>query len=366
MSLRVKLTWAFLIVALVALVPALVITNAGFHMDAMRQGRRMMGGPMMHLGGPGPGADAPAQEYVDLAMRWSMVAGAAALVLAAATGFWTAGRITRNLRSLRDAAHHLDLRDLSRRVPVAGQDEIGELAASFNVMCDRLEAEERSRRQLLADVAHELRHPLAVLQGRLELMQEGRAPIDQEALLPLQDEVIRLSRLVGDLRDLSLAEVGALSLHLTRLDLKDVLESLYVNMEPVAADKGVQLTLQVDPALPAVEGDPDRMRQVLVNILANALHHTPASGRVAVGARRVGNAVHVHVRDTGPGISPEDLKQIFDRFYRADQSRSRSTGGSGLGLAIVRSLVEMHRGRVTAQSKVGAGTEITIILPAAL
>lgn len=286
-----------------------------------------------------------------------------ALAVAAAAGAFTAGWITRRLSRLRDAVERLDLRDLSLRVPVEGDDEVAALAAAFNRMVDRLEAHERVRRELFADVAHELRHPLAVLQGRLELMQDGVVPLDPTQVMNLQDMVISLTRLVGDLRDLSLADVGRLSLSLAPLDLGALIADLRENMEPVAADKGIELAATVAPDLPPVSADAERMRQVLVNLLANALHYTPRDGRVAVRAWVDGRRVLVEVTDTGPGISAEDLPHIFDRFYRADKARSRASGGSGLGLAIVRSLVTLHGGTVQAESRPGEGSRFTVALP---
>jgi two-component system, OmpR family, sensor histidine kinase BaeS len=391
MSLRAKLTWAFVLVVVVALIPAALVLNLGISssMQMTGQGMGHMMGPGTAQGmgqgmGPGtgrisPGAQAEqnvqlfpdvqtAPEYLARVRTWSVWAGLAALLLAGGAGWFISERITRSVRHLRDAAHGLDLRDLSRRVPAEGRDEIAELGLTFNKMADRLEAEERSRRQLLADVAHELRHPLAVMKGRLDLMQEGRVGIDQEALLPLQDEVIRLTRLVGDLRDLSLAEVGGLSLQIAPVDLARLLRTLTENMEPVAAAKDVALTATVTPGLPAVAADPDRLRQVLVNLIANALQYTGPGGKVSIDAKPVaaaaGGAVQIAICDTGPGIAEADLPHLFDRFYRGDKSRSRATGGSGLGLAIVRSLVELHRGSVTVQSKEGVGTTFTVTLPA--
>jgi two-component system sensor histidine kinase BaeS len=389
-SLRAKLTWAFLAVVLVALIPAALILNLGMSRAmgmGMGAGHMMGNGSMMGsgygrgwgAGGAGAGAGQGARpdqsvevfpnastpwEYLQAVRTWSIWAGLAAFLLAGGAGWFISERITRSLRHLRDGAQGLDLRDLSRRVPVEGQDEIAELAASFNKMADRLESEERSRRQLLADVAHELRHPLAVLKGRLDLMQDGKVPVDQEALLPLQDEVIRLTRLVGDLRDLSLAEVGGLSLNLAPVDVAEVLQTLAENMDPVAAAREIALAASAEPGLPKVEADPDRLRQMLVNLVANALQYAGPGGRVSVEATRAGDSVRIAISDTGPGIPEADLPHIFDRFYRADRSRSRATGGSGLGLAIVRSLVELHRGTVTVQSREGAGTTFVITLPA--
>lgn len=365
MSLRARVIWGFVLVALVALIPAALILNAGVYATTMGPMRMGQGMGMHGSTGEAMPVMTP-RRLIEAARDWSLWSSLAAFALAGGAGVWTAGRITRSLRHLRDAAGGLDLRDLSRRVPVEGKDEIADLARTFNHMCDRLEAEERSRRQLLADVAHEIRHPLAVMKGRLELLQDGKMALEPEALLPLQDEVIRLTRLVGDLRDLSLAEVGQLSLQRTRVSVGDLLETLMANLEPVAADREIALRADVKVGLPAVEGDPDRLRQVLVNLITNALQHTPRGGRVTVSAAAQGAAVQIRVSDTGPGIAPEDLPHIFDRFYRADKSRSRASGGSGLGLAIVRSLVELHGGAVTVDAKPGEGASFTVSLPAAI
>ena len=287
------------------------------------------------------------------------------LAVAGGVGFFTAGRITRTLIRLRDAVQRIDLRDLSPRVPVEGRDEVAALARAFNAMVDRLAAEERARRQLFADVAHELRHPLAVLKGRLDMMQDGSAPLDPEQVLRLQDDVITLSRLVNDLRDLSLAEVGQLSLTLGPVDVAALIADLRENLEPVAADRQVALCVEAAPGLPPVRADADRLRQILVNLLTNGLQHTPAGGRVDVRARAQGADVVIEVADTGQGIAPEDLPHVFDRFYRADRARARATGGSGLGLAIVRSLVMAHGGTVQVFSQPGAGSRFVVALPAA-
>ncbi len=353
MSLKARLTWAFIAVAFTALVLSSLGLNLGMYRSMADMHNRMMGhGGMM-----------PADTYADVTLRWNFLSSTAAFAIAALVGVWTAQRITRPLTHLRDAVQHMGLRDLSRRAPVEGSDEIAELAVTFNRMGERLEAEERSRRQLLADTAHELRHPLAVLKGRLELMQDGKVPIDQEALLPLQDEVIRLTRLVGDLRDLSLAEVGGLSIKPVELRIAELLETLIGHLEPVAEAKEIQLVGEIPASLPVIMADPDRLRQVFINLISNALHHTPEGGRVQVTAWHDQTRVHVRVCDTGPGIPEEDIPHIFDRFYRPDKSRTRATGGSGLGLAIVRSLVELHHGKVQVESSGGQGICFVVKIP---
>lgn len=357
MSIRTRLVRAFLLVALVALILSFLGLNVGMYVTMVR----LHGGGMMAHGQPMMGE---AGGFMAATFRWSLWSSLAALTLAALTGYWTAGRIARPVRHLRDAAGLLDLRDLSKRVPVESEDEIGELARTFNRMCDRLEAEDRSRRQLLADTAHELRHPLAVMQGHLDLLLDGKEEPSVEAILPLQDEVTRLTRLVGDLRDLSLAEVGQLSLRMCPVDVGEQVERLMMNLEPVAQAKEIQLVAEVAEGLPIISGDPDRIRQVILNLLTNALQYTPSGGQVIIGVSEAAGEVRVQVVDTGPGIDPENLPHVFDRFYRGDKSRARGTGGSGLGLAIVRSITELHGGRVEVQSSRGSGTSFVVHLPA--
>ncbi len=285
-------------------------------------------------------------------------------IMAAAFGIGTASMIVRRLGRLEDAVERLDLRDLSLRVPVEGDDEVAALARSFNRMADRLEREEKARRQLLADVAHELRHPLAVLKGRLDMMQDGVEPLNPEQVLHLQDAVIALTRLVDDVRDLSLAEVDRLSLNMAPVDLGHLATDVLDSMSPAAMDRGITLALDTKPGLPTLTGDEGRLRQVLVNLLSNALHYTPGGGRITVRVWAEGARVRMAVADTGPGISPDDLPHVFDRFYRTDKARNRSTGGTGLGLAIVRSLIALHGGTVEVRSVFGQGTCFTVTLPA--
>jgi len=303
------------------------------------------------------------------AIRWGHVNGwhvfFIALPLAAVVGIVTANVITDRLRRLTDAVESMDLKDLTRRVPVEGSDEVAVLADEINRMAGRIEAEERVRREFFADAAHELRHPIAVLQARLEAIQDGVSPLDMEQVLGLQDLTLVLARLVGDLRDLSLADVGQLTLTLEPLSLLELVRDLAETMEPVAQSKDIALVVEAPRETPLVLADRGRLRQVFLNLLANALHYTPQGGRVEIRVYSEGNEVRVQVSDTGPGIAPDELSHVFDRFYRTDRSRSRETGGSGLGLAIARSIVEMHGGNIRAVSKRGEGSAFTVSLTAA-
>jgi signal transduction histidine kinase len=275
---------------------------------------------------------------------------------------YVTGRATRRLDRLRLATERINLHDLTAHVPVEGKDSVAGLARSFNKMVDRLASQERARRQFFADVAHELRHPIAILMGRLESIQDGVLPLDNEQILLLYDTTLGLRRLVSDINVLSLAEVGQLTLHLKNVNVFDLIEQLQGNMEPVAEDLGITLTSSAEKDMPWLYADADRIRQVLVNILTNALQHTQRGGSVGLRAQHNGNEVIFQVSDNGVGIDPSDLPYLFERFYRTDKSRSRAKGGSGLGLAIVRSLVELHGGTVQVESSLGRGTKFTVKL----
>lgn len=285
------------------------------------------------------------------------------LLMTSAVAAYVTLRFTRRLNRLKKAVEQINLRDLAVRVPMEGTDTVASLAESFNRMVERLESQERIRRQFFADLTHEIRHPIAILMGRLESIQDGVLPLDNEQILSLHDMVIGLKRLVNDMNDLSLADVGQLSLHLTHIDVEDVVEQLQANLEPVAEDLGISISSQVAEDMPQLYADVDRIRQVLVNLLTNALRHTSRGGYVKLTVEHDGIHALFKVRDNGAGIDSTDLPHVFERFYRADKSRSRTRGGSGIGLAIVRSLVELHGGTVHVTSKVGVGSIFTVCLP---
>ena len=289
----------------------------------------------------------------------------AALVAGSAAAAWVTASFSRRLERLRTGVDELNLRDLDVRVPVEGSGAVAALARAFNAMIDRLAAEERVRRQLFADVAHELRHPLAVLKARLEAVQDGALPLNEEQVLNLQDMVIGLTRLVDDLRDLSLADVGQLSLALGPVDLAVLAGEVAESLAPLAEDRGIALAAPATTGPVSIRADRDRLRQVLVNLLTNALRHTPAGGQVGVSVRAEGSGAVLEVWDTGVGIAPRDLPHVFERFYRADPARARSGGGSGLGLTIVQSIVRLHGGSVSVRSPdaAGRGTRFTVRLP---
>jgi len=299
-----------------------------------------------------------------------LVAGTIALLL----GFLLFNQITAPLRAMQKAAGRIANGDLQTRVEVKSRDELGDLAESFNDMAEYLANAEDQRRQLAADVAHELRTPLAAIQATLEGMQDGVLPTDQEQIGSLVSETVLLNRMVEDLRLLSLAEAGRLELDLQPVTPNDLIFKAVGLMQPVAQQKGVTVIATPPVSLPQVLGDTDRLIQVLNNLIVNSLRYTPAGGTVTLAAvfPSASKGVVFSVTDTGTGIDPRNLPHVFDRFYRADKSRSRGSGGSGLGLAIVKQLVEAHGGKVSAESPIfpadgqpQIGTRITFSIPVA-
>ncbi len=259
-----------------------------------------------------------------------------------------------------EASGRIESGDFSARVDETGPREVRTLAGAFNAMSARLEETEQQRRSALADVSHELRTPLTVIQGNLEALLDGVYPADAEHLQPILDETRVLERLIDDLRTLTLVEAGSLALHREPTDLGALLSEVAASYRSQADQAGIALTLSVADGLPTLDIDTARIREVVSNLLANALRHTPHDGKVELSAQLAGDQVEVTVHDTGSGIPPDKLDRIFDRFYRSPDSP-----GSGLGLPIARSLVEAHDGHITADSDVGSGTTISFELPLA-
>lgn len=269
---------------------------------------------------------------------------------------------TRPLREMTTATQEMADGKLGQQVPVRSQDEIGQLAQSFNRMSRDLANATRLRKQMTADIAHDLRSPLTVITGYLESMADGVLKPTPERLKLIHTEATHLQRLVEDLRTLSLADAGELSMTRLTQPLRPLLEQTTAMYAHQAGQKHINLQVDLEPDLPAPRVDPDRMMQVLGNLVGNALRHTPEGGQITLSAGRTPQGVRITVRDTGEGISPDDLPHVFDRFYRGDSARYAGEGESGLGLAIARSIVEMHGGRLTAESEPGSGAAFHIDL----
>jgi two-component system OmpR family sensor kinase/two-component system sensor histidine kinase BaeS len=269
-------------------------------------------------------------------------------------------RLVMPLGDLIEAAESVEAGDYGARVRPRGPRELRSLARAFNAMSARLETSEEQRRRLLADVTHELRTPLTIMQGNLEALLDGLYPADAKHLEPILDETRVLSRLVDDLRTLSLAEAGALTLHREPTDMGGLVSDSVASFRTQADGAGITIVTAVEGPLPRAEVDPVRIREVIANLLSNALRYTPRDGTVRVSATAANGQLRVVVRDSGPGIAAEALPHVFDRFYKSEESR-----GAGLGLAIAKSLVVAHGGEIGASSVLGQGTEMSFTLPVA-
>jgi signal transduction histidine kinase len=290
-----------------------------------------------------------------------------AIAVAGGVAFLLALLLSRSLANpisaLTSAARRMEKGDLSQRVSVEARGELGELAQAFNAMADGLAHLEQLRRNMVTDVAHELRTPLSNIRGYLEAVRDDVLEPEPAVIASLYEEAMLLSRLVDDLQELALAEAGQLTMLPQPIHLADVVDQTLHLFAAQAVEKGVRLETRLPSDLPLVAADPARLSQVLRNLLKNALAYTPPGGSIRLSARASDSTVEVCLQDSGIGISPEHLPFVFERFYRVDKSRTRTTGGAGLGLAIVKQLVEAQGGQVSITSQVGAGTTVTFTTP---
>ena len=287
----------------------------------------------------------------------------AAVFLALLITFFLSSRILAPVKSLALAAKRLGQGDLSQRVKLRDRGEMGELALAFNSMASDLQRTEKLRRNMIADAAHELRTPLSNIKGYLEAIHDGVKEPDPDTLAIIGHESDLLSRLVNELQELSLAEAGELKLKRRPEDVTGLISRAVSSVQAQADLKGIGLSFQPAGGLPPVDIDHSRISQVLRNLLENAIVYTPAGGSIKVASKLRGGDIEVSVTDTGEGIPAEDLPNIFERFYRVDKSRARTTGGSGLGLTIARRLVEAHGGTINVRSEPGKGSCFSFTLP---
>ena len=292
---------------------------------------------------------------------WSVLVGGTA---AGGLSYWVAQRITEPLMQMRRitqqfAAGHLDRRMAKSEIP-----ELNQLSASFNRMANSIEGIEQRRRELVSDMTHELRTPLTVVRGYLEEMAEGRIEPSPEIYQQLARETQRLERLVNDLQELSKAETGYLTVDVQPLDVYPLLESLVERFSEQLLEDGPVLKLDCPDRLPLVLADRDRTEQILIDLIGNAMQYTP-SGSIVVRAWRGTDRLWLAIVDTGIGIAPQDLPHVFERFWRAEPSRSRNSGGTGIGLAITRRLVELQGGEIQVRSQLKQGSEFRFYLPLA-
>ena len=321
---------------------------------------------------PENSANTPAAEFLQSVRKAIISSAIVASFIALVLGTLLFVQLTAPMRKLRKAAAAVAEGNLEQRVDIPGQDEFAELGVTFNQMMESLSQAQKQREHLMADVAHELRTPLSAIQGTLEAIQDGVLPYDREQIDALYAETTLLNRLIGDLRLLSLAENSQLNLELQQTSPSVLVQQVVERAQPLALTKNIRLEFSAEQKLSELLLDPDRITQVLNNLIQNSLRYSPSGGSIMVDASEdlLAKKVIISVTDTGPGIRSEDLPNIFDRFYRADKSRSRNSGGSGLGLAIVKELVHAHGGRVSAISPVileenqkGSGTKFIIELP---
>jgi signal transduction histidine kinase len=317
-------------------------------------------------------SDPAAEPYVAPFLRLSasinrslLLGGSVAIGIALLLTFMLSRRMTSPIGALASAARRLGHGDLSERVRLQGEGEVAALAEAFNSMAADLEYAEQLRRNMVADVAHELRTPLSNIRGYLEAIHDGMIKPDAAVIRSLNEEAALLSRLVNELQELSLAEAGELKLVYQAEDITSLVRQAATPWQPQLTAGEISLSLELPDDLPLVNIDWQRVNQVLHNILENAVAHTPKGGTINVAASEKGKWVEVRVSDTGEGIPAEDLPHIFERFYRVDKSRARATGGSGLGLTIAKRLVEAHGGTIAVQSKLGEGSRFSFTLPIA-
>jgi len=307
-------------------------------------------------------AGSPEAKFIEGVRRAIVLSGAGATAIALLLGILLARMISRPLKELTHATHLIAEGDLAHEVPVRTQDEIGELAQSFNQMTRRLAQANQLRRQMTADIAHDLRTPTSVIMGYTEALSDGKFQGTAEMFQVMHQEAQHLNHLIDDLRTLSLADAGELPLMKQSVSPQELLERIAAAYQIQAQKQVVSIQTAAAANLPLISLDPDRMAQVLGNLVSNALRYTSAGGQITLSAEQEPNNVLLKVQDTGAGIDPEDLPNIFRRFYRADKSRQQN-GESGLGLAIARSIVEAHGGSIAAASTPGQGTTFIIRLP---
>jgi signal transduction histidine kinase len=294
-----------------------------------------------------------------------LLAGALAAGIALVVARWLARGMTQPLRDMAAAAHRMETGDYSTRVHTRSRDEVGQLATAFNRMSAELENLEQSRRDLVANVSHELKTPIAAIRAHLENLLDGVEQPEPRTIRVMLSQTERLGRLIEQLLELSRLESGELPLQREEIPLAPLVTQVLSEIEMARSDRGVAVESDLPNDLPSINADRERVHQVLFNLVDNAVRFTPAGGAVTVSAHRHNGSVEVKVADTGVGIPPEHLPRLFERFYRADPARSRGDGGTGIGLAIARSVVEAHGGHIRAESELGRGSVFTFDLPVA-
>ncbi len=302
-------------------------------------------------------------NFQSAVFRYLLFAGGLALLFGIILSYFTSRQLVAPLRRLTQAANRIGHGHLDERVNVRSKDEVGQLANAFNAMADNLNRQETLRKQFTADVAHELRTPLTSIKSYIEAFQDGVLPANEENLSSIHEEIDRLVDLSSDLKDLNVAEIGALQLNSEPVDLKPLLEKILHSLNPLIQEKEITLTWLTPQEPVTMSGDERLLTRLFYNLVHNAYRYSNPGGQITVALTQTPDYCQIRINNTGMGISEDDLPLIFERFYRADKSRTRETGGTGIGLALVRQITDLHQGTITVQSKVGHETEFIVELP---
>jgi signal transduction histidine kinase len=302
-------------------------------------------------------------RFQSAVFRSLLFAGGLALLFGIILSYFTSRKLVAPLRRLTQAADRIGHGHLDERVSVRSKDEVGQLANAFNAMADNLDRQETLRKQFTADIAHELRTPLTSIKSYIEAFQDNILPADQENLSSIHEEIDRLVDLSSDLKDLNVAEIGALQLILEPVDLKHLLEKIIRSLYPLIQEKELTLNWNAPEESVTTSGDERLLTRLFYNLVHNAYRYSNSGGQITVALTKTPNHAEIKIINTGIGISEDDLPLIFERFYRADKSRTRETGGTGIGLALVHQITDLHQGTITVQSKVGHETEFIVQLP---
>lgn len=336
--------------------PSAVTDGVPIHSGNKTVGVLLINRPVYRIGAPGSAF----LDRINLQILWG---GLVAIALALLLAIFLSRTLTRPIRELTLATQVVATGGAAHQVPVRSRDELGQLANAFNLMSKDLSRSLELRRQMTADIAHELRTPISIILGHAEAVHDGVLPASTETFEIVREEAERLEHLVEDLRTLSMADAGELKLNLEPYAVEELLHSTEKVYAHQARQKDITITTQAEAGLPEIELDVKRLKEVMANILDNALRYTPQGGRIDLSAALIDSQIEMRVKDSGPGLAPEELDKVFERFYRAETSRSRDEGGSGLGFAIARSIVERHGGRIWAESEPGQGLAVIIRLP---
>jgi signal transduction histidine kinase len=344
------------------LFPRMIHPDIGANMEIMPPGGRILVGTLYII--PDETDPFAATNLTKAINFFLIIGGLLAVVIATIVTFILARRISKPIQMLSLAVNRLGKGDFSQRVNINEKGEVGELANTFNNMADSLEKSENLRRNMVTDVAHELRTPVSNIRGQLEAIQDKLLVPDSSSIDSLHEETILLSRLIDDLQDLTLVEAGKLKLIRQPENIREIISQAVDVMQPKAKSNGLSIAMEVPDGLNLCDIDQYRISQVIKNLIANAIIHTPRNGKITVSAvLKSDQWVEVSVADNGEGIPKKDLANIFERFYRVDKSRTRETGGTGLGLTIARRLVEAHGGEIKVESKQGKGSKFYFTIP---